>query len=367
MKKTQQQINVIEIDTRDANYQTGIGRYIDIVSRNMPEYVHTYRIILYRTDATEVKITQTETELSVFYPKNMPAPILNGVIVHMWRQKIAQMENLILKVNCTGMESLAYTIRTQFYCKLIGVLHFSPQWIMDGNPHRKDNPFFNMDHVISVFGRGVEFLREMNCQRPHTVILNGIEPPKIGQRPHDDVFRFIFPNGWSPRKGLVKILPAFKKVAEKHKIEVLILGGKESGINPEELTKGLPVRLLGLIDDEMEVAKYYDMSDCALFASASEACSIAGIEAMARNLPIISTNCQGLAEMFDNAALYAKMAPDYSIDANEYAEHMCRIIEDKRLRNKLSVLAYARYLKCYTAKKMCKQTLELYEKLTNND
>ena len=88
---------------------------------------------------------------------------------------------------------------------------------------------------------------------------------------------------------------------------------------------------------------------------------------MARNLPIISTNCQGLAEMFDNAALYAKMAPDYAIDANEYAEHMCRIIEDKRLRNKLSVLAYARYLKCYTAKKMCKQTLELYEKLTNND
>lgn len=220
-----------------------------------------------------------------------------------------------------------------------------------------------MDHVISVFGRGVEFLREINCTRPHTVILNGIEPPKIGQRPQDDVFRFIFPNGWSPRKGLVKILPAFKKVAEKHKIEVLVLGGTEAGINPEELAKGLPVRLLGLIDDEMEVAKYYDMSDCALFASASEACSIAGIEAMARNMPIISTNCQGLAEMFDDAALYAKMAPDYAIDADEYADHMCRIIEDKRLRNKLSVLAYARYLKHYTAKKMCKQTLELYEKL----
>ncbi len=365
MKKQHKNINVIEIDIRDANYQTGIGRYIDIISRNMPDYVHTYRIILYRTDDAELHITQTDTELSVYMPKTMPSVTLNGIVMQMWGPKIAKMQNLILKVNCVGMESLAYTIRTQFYCKIIGVLHFSPQWILDGKPGRKNNPFFNMDHVISVFARGVNYLREINCTRPHTVILNGIEPPKIGPRPHDDVFRFIFPNGWSPRKGLVKILPAFKKVAEKHNIEILILGGTENGINPAELTQGLPVRLLGLINDEAEVAKYYDMSDCALFASASEACSIAGIEAMSRNMPIISTNCEGLSEMFGNAALYAKMGTDYSIDADEYAAHMCSIIENKRLRNKLSVLAYSRYVSQYTAKKMVASTLKIYEKLVN--
>jgi len=222
-----------------------------------------------------------------------------------------------------------------------------------------------MDHVISVFAGGVNYLREINCTRPHTVILNGIEPPQIAPRPRDDVFRFIFPNGWSPRKGLVKILPAFKKVAEKHKIEVLILGGTEPGIDPVELSRDLPVRLLGLINDENEVAKYYDMSDCCLFASTSEACSIAGIEAMSRNMPIISTNCEGLAEMFGNAALYAKMSPDYSIDVDEYAAHMCSVIENKRLRNKLSVLAYSRYVTRYTAKKMVAETLKVYENLTD--
>lgn len=365
MKKQHKQINVIEIDIRDANYQTGIGRYIDIVSRNMPNYVHTYRIILYRTDAHEVHITQTDDELSVYMPKNVPNHTLNSVIIQMWGAKIAKMQNLILKVNCVGMESLAYAIRTQFYCKIIGVLHFSPQWILDGKPNRKHNPYFNMDHVISVFAGGVNYLREINCTRPHTVILNGIEPPQIAPRPRDDVFRFIFPNGWSPRKGLVKILPAFKKVAEKHKIEVLILGGTEPGIDPVELSHDLPVRLLGLINDENEVAKYYDMSDCCLFASTSEACSIAGIEAMSRNMPIISTNCEGLAEMFGNAALYAKMSPDYSIDVDEYAAHMCSVIENKRLRNKLSVLAYSRYVARYTAKKMVAETLKVYENLTD--
>ncbi|MBQ8294763.1 MAG: glycosyltransferase family 4 protein, partial [Alphaproteobacteria bacterium] len=108
---------------------------------------------------------------------------------------------------------------------------------------------------------------------------------------------------------------------------------------------------------------YYDMSDCVLFASLSEACSIAGIEAMSRNMPIISTNCEGLAEMFGDAALYAKMGADYSIDPDEYAAHMCSIIENKRLRNKLSVMAYSRYLARYTAKKMCNETLALYKKL----
>lgn len=365
MKKAKKQINVIEIDTRDADYQTGIGRYIDIVSRNMPDYVHTYRIILYRTHKNELHITETDTELSVYMPTSMHNSVLNNIIIHMWGAKIAKMQNLILKVNCVGMETLAYAIRTQFYCKIVGVLHFSPQWILDGKPGRKNNPFFNMDHVISVFARGVEYLREIKCVRPHTVILNGIEPPKITPRPRDDVFRFIFPNGWAKRKGLVKILPAFKKVAEKHNIEVLILGGYGPEIKPEELSRDLPVRLLGLINDENEVAKYYDMSDCCLFASASEACSIAGIEAMSRNMPIISTNCEGLAEMFGNAALYVKMGADYSIDVDEYAAHMCSIIENKRLRNKLSVLAYSRYVSHYTAKKMVAETLKIYEKLTD--
>lgn len=365
MKKQQPQISVIEIDIRDANYQTGIGRYIDIVSRNMPDYVHTYRIILYRTDVEELHITKTDTELSVYLPKNFPHNILSGIILQIWGQKIAQMPNLIVKVNCVGAESLAYTIRNQFYCKTIGVLHFSPQWILDGKPNRAYNPYFNMDYVISVFAGGLNYLREIGYNRAHSVILNGIEPPRIGPRPRDDVFRFIFPNGWTPRKGLVKILPAFKKVAEKHKIEVLILGGTEPGIDPVELSRGLPVRLLGLISDENEVAKYYDMSDCCLFASTSEACSIAGIEAMSRNMPIISTNCEGLAEMFDKAALYAKMAPDYSVNADEYAAHMCSIIENKRLRNKLSVLAYSRYLSRYTAKNMVAETLKVYKKLVS--
>lgn len=74
MKKVKH-INVIEIDNRNAEYQTGIGRYFDILSSGMPSYVHTYRIILYRTDDLELHITQTDTELSVRCSKQMPADL----------------------------------------------------------------------------------------------------------------------------------------------------------------------------------------------------------------------------------------------------------------------------------------------------
>ena len=363
-KKTEPEINVIEIDSRDATYQTGIERYINILSAGMPKNVKTYRIFLYRYKKNEVRITETDTELSVHCPAGMPVTAIAPIIMQMWGFKISKMQNLIVKNNCMGTEAIAYAIRSGFYCKLISVLHFSHQWILDGRPDRKNNPYYGMDCIISVFGRGVEYLNDIGNKRPVHVILNGIEKPKIAPRKKDGVFRFIFAHGWSPRKGLMKILPAIKKVAEKHpNIEVLILGGYEPEVNVEKLTEGLPVKVLGLITDEAEINKYYDMSDCALFASASEACSIAGIEAMVRNMPIISTDAEGLAEMFANAARYVKMDPQYNIDPDEYAQAMCDIIENSRLRNKLSVLAYSRYVSHYNAKKMCSQTLDLYKKL----
>ncbi len=63
--------------------------------------------------------------------------------------------------------------------------------------------------------------------------------------------------------------------------------------------------------------EYYDSADCALFASRSESCSFAGIEAMANNLPIISTDAPGLTEMFGNAALFVKMDIDNCETSNK--------------------------------------------------
>lgn len=363
-KKT---INIIELDSRDIAYQTGIQRYFDILGQHMPDNIKTYRIIFYRQPInTELTIRQTDDELQIFHPTGFPAASLYEAIIAFIGNKLDAMENLIVKSNCLSLEQLTYAIKGRFYCKTMGVLHCLPHRSGPGPAFPPVNPFRNMDHVILVCDHGREFLDGVKNKRPFSVIPNGIDKPKIeSKKPDDGVFRFIFANGWAPHKGLIKIIPAIKQVAEKHKIEVIVLGGQRAEDKIPEDIDSLPIKRVGLVTDANEINKYYEMADAALFASGSEACSFAGIEAMAYNLPIVSTDAAGLVEMFGRAALFVKMDDKKEFSADEYAAQMLRLIKDKKLRSKLSILAYARYLERYTAKKMAKDTINLYEKVLN--
>lgn len=362
---TKKTINIIELDSRDVAYQTGIQRYFDVLAQHMPENVKTFKIIFYRQPSnSEVTIRQTDDELQVFHPVGFPAPSLYEAVIAFIGNKLGAMENLIIKSNCLSLEQLTYAIKGRFYCKTMGVLHCLPHRSGPVPAFPPVNPFGNMDHVVVVCDTGKEFLEGVKNKRPFSVIPNGIDKPVIKSKKKDDgVFRFIFANGWAPHKGLIKIIPAIKQVAEKHKIEVIVLGGQRAEDKIPEDIDQLPIVRTGLINDPEEINKYYEMADAALFASGSEACSFAGIEAMAYNLPIVSTDAAGLVEMFNKAALFVQMDEKKDFNPDNYAQQMIRLIENKKLRSKLSILAYARYLERYTAKKMAKDTINLYEQI----
>lgn len=359
--------NVIEIDGRDARFQTGIGRYLDIIGAKMPAHIKILRIIFYWSpDVSEIKISQTDDQVSVWHPMGYPTQVLFESVVMFIAARVSKMQNLIVKSNCLGYEGLAYMLRARFYAKTIAMLHCQPHRTGEAvNPNVPvANPFFNMDHIILVCDDGKEFLRRGNCTRPYTVIYNGIDVPKItSKKPNDGVFRFIFANGWAAHKGLQRILPAIRQVAEKHKIEVMVIGGADDKDKIFEQIADLPINRVGLLTDAADVAKYYEMADCALFASYSEACSFAGIEALAYNLPIVSSDAVGLVEMFGRAALVVKSDENRVLDVDKYAQQMLRVIESKSLRTKLGVLAYGRYKERYTARRMVADTVKLYEKL----
>lgn len=363
MKK--QEINIIEIDSRDIRYQTGIARYFDVLADNMPKHIKTYKVIFYRSpDIQDVRITQTETELQIFHPAAFPASTLYEAAVAFIGRRLNEVKNPIIKSNCLGCEQLTYLIRGRFPCKTMGVLHCQPPVMTMAPGMIPANPFALMDHIVLVSQGGKAYLDAVKNKQPVSVIYNGITKPKIvGKKPKDGVFRFIFANGWAVHKGFEKIIPAIRKVAEKHKIEVIVLGGEPENNKVFEQIADLPIIKTGLITDADEIAKYYEMADCALFASMSEACSFAAIEAMAYNLPIVSTAVVGMIEMLNNVALMVKMNDKYEIDTDEYAAQMVRVIESKTLRMKLGVQSYARYLEKYTAKKMVHDTIDVYEKL----
>lgn len=370
MKKNKT-INVIEIDGRDARFQSGIERYLSILSKQMPEHVKTLRIIFYWSpEFKDIQIKQSPDEISVYHPLGYPGHVLFESVIAFISGRISQLENLIFKSNCVGFEPLAYMLRSRFYSKTVAVLHCLPHRA-NGTKGQfsfpNSDPFFNIDHVILVCDHGKEFLEGVKCRRPASVIYNGIEAPKkdLKNKPNDGVFRFIFSNGWAPHKGLKRILPAIKQVAEKHKIEVMVIGGCDPLNEIFKEIEGLPITKIGLLEKPEDIAKYYEMADCALFASLSEACSFAGIEALAYDMPIISSDAAGLVEMFGKAALIVKSNEKAELDTDDYAKQMIRVIQDKGLRTKLSILAYARYKECYTAKKMAHDTVKLYEKLLN--
>lgn len=365
MRSKENIINIIELDSRDARYQSGIARYLDVLADNMPSNVHTLRIIFYRSpDTRELRIVPSESEISIYHPDGFPSPTLYDAVITLIGARLQNMPNLIVKSNCLGLERFAYMLRSRFYCKIIGVLHCLPSVAPTANGMAQSNPFFNMDHVILVCDCARAYLAAVKNNRPFSVVYNGIAPVKsVSKRMHDDVFRFIFANGLATHKGLARILPAIATVARQHKIEVVVLGGGSLSDELKSQVADLPIKFVGLVTDGDDIASYYDQADCALFASYSEACSYAGIEAMAYNLPIVSSDVAGLREMFAGAALYARAGDDKKLDVDEYAQHMIRIITSAGTRARLGAVGYGRYLQRYTARRMTRETLKIYKSL----
>lgn len=365
MKKSVTPISIIEIDARDARYQSGIGTYCRLLRENMPPHISTYNIVFYRSsDFKDIRIVDTGDELHIYHPRSFPFPTMFETVFTFLKPRLKTMPNLIVKSDCLACENLAYLIKQRIYCKTIGVLHCQPT--MNTTPGFVPNdPFFNMDAIILVADNGRKYMDYWHCKRPYHVIYNGIDKPRIeSQKPKDGVFRFIFANGLAKNKGFAKIIPAIRSVAAKHKIEVTVFGGKDpdtSGILDE--IADLPVKYMGLSNDANQIHECYEQADAALFASRDEACSFAGIEAMAYNLPIVSSHTPGLVEMFGNAALFADMDNEHNINTTQYAAHMTRVIESASTRTRMAIAGYSRFLSRYTCKKMVSETIALYESL----
>lgn len=358
-------ISIIELDARDARYQSGIATYFNVLRDNMPPHITTYNIVFYRSpEFKDVKITDTDGELQIFHPMEFPFQSLFEAVFAYVAPKLRTMQNLIVKSDCLSCEGLAYMIKSRIYCKTIGVLHCQPTMNMTPGFVPPD-PYFNMDAIILVGDNGRKYMDYWCCKRPWQVIYNGCDKPKIGtKKTKDGVFRFVFANGWAPHKGFAKIIPAIRTVAKKHKIQVTVLGGfaRETEALFEEITD-LPIERMGLVADAAKIRECYEQADCALFASRTEACSFAGIEAMAYNLPVVSTNESAMVEMFGDAALFVDMDAEHNINTSQYAAAMMRVIEEKGLRTRMAVVGYSRFVARYTRKKMVEETIRLYNNL----
>lgn len=178
--------------------------------------------------------------------------------------------------------------------------------------------------------------------------------------------KFIFYVGNAfPYKNIRAIVDAFSELYEKEPELHLALAGKKDFFYEEieryVKEKGVMdrVHILGFISEEQKRWLFHN-GVAYIIASFSEGFHIPGLEAMAENCPVISSNATCLPEVYAKAALY--FDPNSS---SELAKNITQLLHDKRLRLKL-VQAGKKRLTNFSWKRMAQETHQVYERALSN-
>jgi glycosyltransferase involved in cell wall biosynthesis len=159
------------------------------------------------------------------------------------------------------------------------------------------------------------------------------------------------------QKGHADLLGAFAKICDKLPVE-LVLGGdgplladmkKLAG----ELGISEKVKFTGFIPPD-KIFPFLKSLDVACIPSNAEGFCLSMVEAMACGLPVVGYAEAALSEVAGNAALLVPVG-----DIDGLAKFLKRVVEDEKLRAKLSDMSLKRSEQ-FTKEKMTENTIEVY-------
>jgi len=162
-----------------------------------------------------------------------------------------------------------------------------------------------------------------------------------------------------PHKNLDRLILAFKRVAKKHPGLSLVLAGKEDYFY-KRLKKTVADNEVSnvVFPDHIEedhLPTVYREAKLYVFPSLYEGFGLPPLEAMARNIPVASSNASCLPEILGPAAYFFDPR-----GISETSEAIEKVLTDNDLRRRL-IEAGQQQVKKYNWQKMAKETLEIYE------
>jgi glycosyltransferase involved in cell wall biosynthesis len=170
-----------------------------------------------------------------------------------------------------------------------------------------------------------------------------------------------------PHKNLVRLILAYKKARmQLPDIPPLIIAGRSYAEydDPEVLTNklGLSDRVvfLNYVSDTAKNALLADAS-ALLFPSIYEGFGLPILEAMAKGIPVITSNISSMPEIAGNAAL---LVDPYCED--EIAKAIELMLSDSSLRRELVERGYKRVSQ-FSWKKAANMTLQVYKKICSKN
>lgn len=177
-------------------------------------------------------------------------------------------------------------------------------------------------------------------------------------------FVFFVGNAF-PYKNIDTILEAFATLYKKHPGLQLGLAGKKDvfyeQIEKRAVEMGIAdrVHILGFISEGQKRWMFRN-GKAYIIASFSEGFHIPGLEAMAENCPVISSDATCLPEVYEKAAYYFDPHK-----ANELSDAIDRLLADKKLRDQL-IKAGKKRLGDFSWRRMAEQTHKVYMDALNN-
>ena len=119
---------------------------------------------------------------------------------------------------------------------------------------------------------------------------------------HDGAMSYVFVGGGFERKGMFRLLPAFRRGADA-RAHLIVVGGDKAETRAKSLARELGigdrVHFLGARDD---VRAWYGAADAFVLPTLYDPFPNAALEAMACGLPVIVTSQCGAAELIDEGA-----------------------------------------------------------------
>lgn len=320
------------------------------------------------------------------------------------RKYLVGKKNRILHVHTLNLMPLALLIRNKYKCKVISHIH-SIAWkynidcnfqkffhLLNSTNDKKQKLYvlgeyeaYNYaDNIICVTKVGKEFVKQMQEVNtpPIYVIPNGL-PDTFqhikdgGGKVYNEPFKIVFVGGTAKTKGVTFLLDAvYNLPLDVRNNIIIIVAGKTTYNEKTLITKkyyGLNIVFTNWLKHEI-LEEIYNQADLGAIMSLHEQCSYAAIEMMMHQIPIISSDADGLGEIFhdgDNAMVvpirYDFEEKEVRIDKQILSKKLTLLIQDSDLRKRIGVKGRIAYIKNYTAKKMTESLILLYYKIIDNE
>jgi len=176
----------------------------------------------------------------------------------------------------------------------------------------------------------------------------------------------LFVGAFEPRKNLLRLLEALKRVHEtRERVPLVLVGraGQESANLLKKITElnlQEQVSILGYID-EWELRCVYRLATLFAFPSLGEGFGLPLLEAMASQTPVAASKVSALPEILQNAALFFD-----PMDAEDIAAKIMHLLSDDALRRSLIVKGRQRVLD-FDWDKTAQQTLGIYQSVAGEE